>query len=322
VPLCGAAALRGGNARGRTAHLLPTMTGRAGEKVVECPSMWDMNGGLTDVEFVAFDLETTGLSPSACQIVEMGGVRFRANGCPIDEFEQLIDPRCAIPRVATRIHGITDTMVRGMPTLADALPRFLEFLGRDRTILMAHNASFDLGFLHAAMLQTGCGTLRNPVIDTLQLARRCIRGSRTYRLADLAIHLRLASAEDHRALSDARLVQSLFCRILALPPEMPSVARLFTVAPPLNVRVAVCPEPAGPINHAHLALAIAQQRTVVMVYEGGTQGLADRRVTPRQLDFSRGFPCLIAYCHTDCMEKTFRLDRIRNLRLEGDDQCP
>ena len=284
--------------------------------LLECVPMWETNRSLMEVDFVAFDLETTGLSPADCQIVEMGGVRFRADGSRIDEFEQLVDPQCGIPRRATRVHGITDTMVSGMPTLRDALPQFLDFLGRDSTILMAHNASFDLGFLHAAMLETGCGVLENPVIDTLQLARRCIRGTHTYRLVDLAIHLQLADSEDHRALSDARLAGDLFCRILATQGTLTTVPRLFAVAPPLNVRVATQPEPAPPLDHAHLAVAIAQQRTIVMVYDGGTRGLADRRITPRQLDFSRGSPCLIAYCHTDCIEKTFRLDRIRDLRLE------
>ena len=72
------------------------------------------------------------------------------------------------------------------------------------------------------------------------------------------------------------------------------------------------------MHHRHLTLAIRQQRTVVMVYEGGSKGLSDRRVTPRRLVRSRGTRCLIAYCHTDGVEKTFRLDRIRELRTDAD----
>ncbi|MHB8866732.1 MAG: 3'-5' exonuclease [Pirellulaceae bacterium] len=278
--------------------------------------MRDINGPLTEIEFIAFDLETTGLSATTSQIVEMGGIRFRADGSLIQEFEQLIDPQCAIPRRATRIHGITDMMVQGMPTLRETLPRFLDFLGQDQAILMAHNALFDIGFLQAAIRTTGCCPLGNPVIDTLQLARRCVRDTCSYRLEDLVIHLRLADSEDHRALSDARLVRALFCRILHTQPGLTTVPRLFSLVPPLRSRCTAHPTSAPRPMHAHLTLAIAQERTVVMVYEGGTKGLTDRRVTPRSLDYSHGVPCLIAYCHTDRMQKTFRLDRIRAFRLE------
>jgi hypothetical protein len=154
--------------------------------------MREINGPLTEIEFIAFDLETTGLSATTSQIVEMGGIRFRADGSLIQEFEQLIDPQCAIPRRATRVHGITDMMVQGMPTLRETLPRFLDFLGQDQAILLAHNALFDVGFLQAAIRTTGCCPLGNPVIDTLQLARRCVRDTCSYRLEDLVIHLRLA----------------------------------------------------------------------------------------------------------------------------------
>ncbi|MHB8970051.1 MAG: exonuclease domain-containing protein [Pirellulaceae bacterium] len=271
---------------------------------------------LAEVDFVAFDLETTGLSPTTGQIVEMGGIRFRSDGSLLGEFEQLIDPQCSIPRRATDVHGITDAMVQGMPTLRETLPRFLDFLGREHAILMAHNALFDLGFLETAILATGCSPLGNPVIDTLQLARRCVRDTCNYRLEDLVIHLRLADSEDHRALSDARLVQALFCQILQTQLSLSTVSRLFSVAPPLRSRVPAQLAPTAPLNRAHLTLAIAEERTVVMVYEGGTKGLTDRRVTPRALDYAHGVRCLIAYCHTDRVEKTFRLDRIRELRLE------
>jgi DNA polymerase III alpha subunit (gram-positive type) len=67
---------------------------------------------LADVEFVAFDLETTGLFAISCQIVEIGAVRFRLGDTVIDTFEQLIDPRCEIAEEVTGVHGITNAMVR------------------------------------------------------------------------------------------------------------------------------------------------------------------------------------------------------------------
>ncbi len=271
---------------------------------------------LSDVQLVAFDLETTGLSPHDCQIVEFGAIRFQLDGTVLECFEQLVDPECSIPPSATRIHGITDAMVCGMPTVAETLPRYLDFLGQGNSVSMAHNAAFDVGFLHAAIGSDSSQIIANPVIDTLRLARRAIQGMYNYRLESLATALQLADSEDHRALSDARLVRGLFCKIVELRRDLTTVEQLFTLAPPL--RQAATASKAGRFNydHTHLTLAIQQQRTVVMVYEGGTKGLTDRRVTPRSLVTSHGTRCLVAFCHADKMEKTFRLDRIRELRIE------
>ena len=93
---------------------------------------------MDDTEFIAFDLETTGLSPDLNRIVEVGAVRFRLDGTELDRMEQLVDPRCVIPADVTEIHGITDEMVCGQPPIEQVLPEFVEFLGFPETILLAH----------------------------------------------------------------------------------------------------------------------------------------------------------------------------------------
>jgi len=115
----------------------------------------DANLPLPNVQFVALDLETTGLYPVSCRIVEFGAVRFKLAKGELHRFEQLVDPECPIPSDATRIHGITDAMVCSMPTVAATLPIFLGFLGDPDTVLLAHNASFDLGFLSFALAKLG-----------------------------------------------------------------------------------------------------------------------------------------------------------------------
>jgi DNA polymerase III epsilon subunit family exonuclease len=106
---------------------------------------------LTDITFVAFDTETTGLFPIRHRLVEIGAVHFRLDDHELATFEQLIDPQIPIPREVQQVHGITDTMVRGQSTVEQVLPRFIEFLGPCDTILLAHNAPFDLGFLAIAL---------------------------------------------------------------------------------------------------------------------------------------------------------------------------
>jgi len=278
--------------------------------------MPDVTTPLSDVEFVAFDLETTGLFPVSCRIVEFGAVRFRLDGRELGHFEQLVDPECSIPRSVTRIHGITDAMVRGKPTVPEVLPKFLGFLGRPDTILLAHNAPFDLGFLGFAMAKAGIAFSANPVVNTLDLAQTCVCGSYGYRLVDLAIHLRIADSEDHRALSDSRLVAEVFRQMVSRSRALRTVEDLFRSSRPLGPGDTGVSAMEPPVGYEDLALAIEEQRTIVMIYEGGTKGIAHRRITPRALLQSGGRAYLTAYCHIDHIEKTYRLDRIRELRIE------
>jgi DNA polymerase III epsilon subunit family exonuclease len=268
---------------------------------------------LTETEFIAFDLETTGLFPIVNRIVEFGAVRFRLDGGELGTWEQLVDPECLIPPEVIDIHGITDAMVRGQPTLAQALPPFLDFLGGIDAILLAHNATFDLGFLNFAAVKTGLVLPSNPVIDTLGLARTWVRGAPSCWLEDLVVHLGLAKSEDHRALSDSRLVMALFAHLAGRIKWLRTVGDLFRLSPPLTAAgswTSVIEPPAG---FKDLAVAISEHRTVVIAYDGGTRGPADR-ITPRAMLQSNGRQYLIAYCHAAEIEKTYRLDRILEIR--------
>jgi DNA polymerase III epsilon subunit family exonuclease len=110
---------------------------------------------LTDLTFLALDTETTGLFPIMHRLVEIGAVRFRLDGRDLASFQSLINPQTPITQNVQQVHGITDAMVRGKPTFEHVLPRFIEFLGESDTILLAHNALFDLGFLAMALTRLG-----------------------------------------------------------------------------------------------------------------------------------------------------------------------
>jgi DNA polymerase-3 subunit epsilon len=278
--------------------------------------MADLHRPLSEVEFLAFDLETTGLWPIACRIVEFGAVRFRLDGTVLDQFEQLADPGCPIPEEVTGIHGITDAMVRGQPTVAEVLPRFLGFLGTPDTALMAHNASFDLGFLGVALAKAGLEFPTHRIIDTLDLAQTCLRGPYSYRLEDVAVYLGVADCEDHRALSDSRLLAGVFQKTIARVRRLRTVGDLFRLSRPLSFADGGGGALEAPAGFEKLTVAIKEQRTVVMVYEGSIGGPAQRRVTPRGLLQSRGRAYMTAYCHVSGIEKTYRLDRIREFYIE------
>jgi len=271
---------------------------------------------LSDVEFVAFDLETTGLFPVSCRIVEFGAVRFKLGEGELDHFEQLVNPECPIPRDATRIHGISDVMVRQMPTVAEALPRFLKYIATPGTVLMAHNASFDIGFIGLAMVKQGIPFPANPIIDTLDASRRFVPELGSHRLENVARYLRVAESEDHRGLSDARLAMAVFQKTVGRNKRLKTIEDLFRVLPPMTFADSgafVLDPPAG---FEDLHTAIADERTVVVVYEGGTRVPAERRITPRQLMQTGGRAYMTALCHSSGIEKTYRLDRIREFWIE------
>lgn len=167
---------------------------------------------LRDTTFVVVDLETTGgrASPAADTepdaITEIGAVKVRG-GVVEGEFATLVDPRRGIPPQIVRLTGITTAMVHEAPTIDAVLPSFLEFAGFDRgSVLVAHNAGFDVGFLTAAALRCGMDWPRPPVLCTVRLARRVLSRDEapSVRLAELARLFAISTQPTHRALDDAR----------------------------------------------------------------------------------------------------------------------
>jgi DNA polymerase III epsilon subunit family exonuclease len=290
---------------------------------LECP--------LAELEFVAFDLETTGCSADYSQVVEVGAVRFTADGRELARFEQLVDPRCRIPASVTAIHGITDAMVRGMPTLDAVLPALTDFLesgsdpgGAAGTIAMAHNARFDVGFLNRAYGQYARRPPQSPVIDSVRLARRQLRGLRRHTLAALAHFYAAARPTAHRGLDDSLVLKDVFLGLVREEPAPATLGDLLRLTPAQFIQPITGPARGGgrtapilPADFADLQAAVDRQCAVSMVYHGGRSGPGRRSVTPRRLFQSRGVVYLVAFCHRDHKDKQFRIDRIAEFELEA-----
>lgn len=269
---------------------------------------------LDQAEFVAFDLETTGFSPVAARIVEVGAVRFRADGTVLDQFSQLVNPLCRIPADATAVHGITDQMVARQPVIAEVLPRFCEFLGSPRSVLLAHNAGFDVGFLSVAFGRCGRVCPEHQVFDTCALARRRL-SLPNYKLETLGRYLGLIEREDHRSLADSLLLKDVFLHLVRTAPAIQCTSELCRLAPALRFNALACVQETPPPGYEDLWRAIAEQRPVEMRYEGGSSPGSLRRITPLGVMQMRGQVYLSALCHHSESEKTFRLDRIAAYRL-------
>lgn len=167
---------------------------------------------LTDETYVIFDTETTGLSAVYNTIIEIGAVKMK-NGQIIDRFETFVDPKEPISDKITDLTGITDEMVKGAPEIAVALPRFKEFI-KD-SVLVAHNAGFDTAFLNIGLKKIGEEELRNPIIDTVELARFLYPKMKNFKLNTLCKAFNIELVNHHRAYHDAEATGHLLWKMIS-----------------------------------------------------------------------------------------------------------
>lgn len=168
---------------------------------------------LRDATFVVVDLETTGGSPADAGITEIGAVKV-CRGEVVGEFATLVNPGIPIPPFIASLTGITNALVADSPRLAATLPSFLEFMRG--SILVAHNAPYDIGFLKGACAQLGQPWPTPTVLDTARLARVVLHRDevRNCKLSTLAAHFRTTVVPSHRAFDDARATADVFHALL------------------------------------------------------------------------------------------------------------
>jgi DNA polymerase III epsilon subunit family exonuclease len=164
--------------------------------------------GFDPLALIAFDLETTGLNPSKAEIIEIGAVKFTIDGSVLDRFEQLCRPRAPIPGEIIKTTGITNEMVSNAPPLHVALGRFVEWVGTEDVILVAHNASFDSKFLTASLVRIGLPIPKWGIVDTLQWSFGLKIPLKDFRLATILEALD-QPISPHRALADTEGVVTL-----------------------------------------------------------------------------------------------------------------
>jgi DNA polymerase III subunit epsilon len=163
---------------------------------------------LAEEIFVCLDCETTGLESKTDRIIEVAAARFTFSGI-LESFETLIDPECPIPPSSTKIHNITDEMVKGKPTIKTILPDLLAFVGY--TILVGHGINLDVAFIleEAKRNQVPCHLDRSMTIDTLRLAR-LYGESQVNSLENLRKHFNIEGDGAHRAMSDVAVNIEVF----------------------------------------------------------------------------------------------------------------
>jgi DNA polymerase-3 subunit epsilon len=174
---------------------------------------------LVELSYTVFDTETTGLQPSqGDEIIQIGATRIVNRRLLRHEcFDQLIDPRCRLSQQSIEVHGITRELLVGQPFIDSVLPKFHAFCAD--TVLVGHNAAFDMRFLQLKEKQTGV-RFEQPVLDTLLLSAILHPNQTSHRLEAIAERLGVSVFGRHTALGDAIVTGEVFLKMLPLLAEM------------------------------------------------------------------------------------------------------
>lgn len=156
--------------------------------------------------YVSIDIETTGLDPKYCEIIELGALRVE-NGNPIDRFNMLVKPSEPLDPFITELTGITDEMLANSPSIEKALPLFLDFIGEN--VLIGHNVNFDINFIYDDCVRYLGLPLKNDFVDTLRLARHAFPDLKNHKLPTLADYLKIQYNTSHRAMADCETVSKI-----------------------------------------------------------------------------------------------------------------
>ena len=167
---------------------------------------------LRDASYIVFDIETTGFSQELDRIIEIAAYKVYQGGI-IETFEVFVNPERPIPPHITNITSITDEMVQNEATISEVLPKFLAFC--EGSILVAHNAKFDIGFIYANAKRLEIEVMDYPAIDTLNLFRAMYyKDVNKFNLKAMAKYFKIKQEHHHRATDDTKVTAQCFIAML------------------------------------------------------------------------------------------------------------
>ncbi|NQT29230.1 MAG: hypothetical protein HQ596_01530 [Candidatus Saganbacteria bacterium] len=171
---------------------------------------------IDNLECVILDVETTGLYPTEHELTEIAGIKIKGTEI-INIFSSLIKPHHPIPQKITELTGIDDEMVRDFPPAEIILPKFVEFI--EDSILIAHNAEFDLSFIKYHLKKLANQELNNSIVCTVKIARYLLPGIENHKLHSVGKHFDLPIQNRHRAMGDCELTFGIWQKFIPLLKE-------------------------------------------------------------------------------------------------------
>ncbi len=260
---------------------------------------------------VAFDTETSGAYPLESEIVELGAVKWH-EGKIIGRFQTLLKPSKPMEASNIAIHGITNEMVENAPQMKDEISKFCEFI--DESVLLAHHAPFDLGFLTVEIEKAGLPFPKNLQLCT-SLISRALLTTTNHKLQTLVKELGLAGGEAHRAYDDAYACLQVFFKSCEKLGDQTSINRVLEIQKKsLNWdKYRIWSSQDSKI--ISLARAASEQKLIQIVYEGGQTKGKPRPITPMGLVRNPDGDYIHAVCGLDSERKRFYLDKILDFEL-------
>lgn len=264
----------------------------------------------TEYPIVAFDTETSGPYPLESEIVELGAVKWY-QGKVIDQFQTLLKPSKPMTQENINIHGITNEMVAAAPLMKDQIGLFHEFI-KD-SILIAHHAPFDLGFIAPEFEKAGLAFPANMHFCS-SLISRALLHTTNHKLQTLVSELNLVGGDAHRAYDDAYACLQVFMKA-AEKLEVPSLEKLKAVQVKKLAWLdyTLFSKPSEQIKS--LVEAIQKQKTIQIIYEGGQSKNKLRPITPKGIVRNPDGDYVHAECGLDNQRKRFYLNKIVDIEL-------
>ena len=271
--------------------------------------MIDLEKPWPEYDFIAFDTETSGAYPLGSEIVEFGAVKWRG-GKEIDRYQTLLRPSKPMSAFIIGIHGISNEMVEDAPVMKDKISEIRAFLGE--SILMAHHAPFDLGFVSADLERYKIPFPTNPVLCTSLISRKVIHESANHKLQTLIGVLGLERGSAHRAADDANacLYVGLEC-MKRIGPTAP-LSQIMKVQGKMLYWSDYQLSGSGDPLIGKVIESLHDNLSMDIVYEGGSKGGETRRITPMGIVRNPDGDYVMAKCHRDGAQKRFYLNKIKD----------
>lgn len=275
---------------------------------------WNLNPSDKEILFnhfpngiIALDLETTGLSPTLDEIIEISAIKICPNESDI--FETFLNPNIPIPKHTTDIHKITDEMVKDAPQINEILPQFLDFVGL--LPIVAHNAKFDLGFIAISAQKLKLNLNKSPVFCSCKLARTKIKETKNHKLKTLVDYFNIPLVNHHRASDDAYAALMVFIQALRRTERDEAVksSQLFTLD-----QFKVEQEIKLPPHLGRLEQLIKNAAVIEINYNGGSQSGKFRPIKLNSLLILPDGLFLYARCLLSDIYKSFKVSKIVDIR--------
>ena len=272
---------------------------------------FDVTKNLNDFPIVAFDTETSGAYPIESEIIELGAVKWH-NGQVVDKFQVLLKPSKELAPDNIRIHGITNEMVKDSPLMSTKIPDFCRFI--DNSILLAHHAPFDLGFL-TIEIEKSALQFPNTFNFCSSLLSRALLTTTNHKLQTLIKELQLVGGEAHRAYDDAYACLQVFFKCVEKIGANPTLGRILEIQKKdltwKNYQVLN----SSSEKLSFLIKAMQQQRSISIIYEGGQTKNQTRPIRPMGIVRNPDGDYISAECGLDFQRKRFYIEKIREVEI-------